>query len=456
MTTTHLGSKLWVVINSNRLVQELYGRLGSATNGRPKYPMVSDLISQGRRSVLLPPKEWQERRRVMHQLLSGSALRRYQTYQDEESMKLLANYCENPEKWFAHNHTYSNSVIHRITFGQRPDSSDRQLMEEVMRVQFEFLKNAPPFNLWDCFPELAKLPNILQWWRAPYVAIGEATNRAYSAYWNPIKSAIEQGQSRPSFARDLVMGEGKYSGSGKDQMFLSMQLVEAGSDTTRLATNIFILAAVSHPDKFAKARRIIDEVCGKDAERLPVFEDEDRLAYINAFAKEMLRWRRIFAWTPEHTLTTDLEFEGYRFPEGTNFVINHVSIANDESNFEDPQDLKPERWLDGHESELWEGNWQFGAGRRLCVGNRLAQKSLFILLSRLIYCFDFKRVSQLPIRHRRSCLAELATDILQRAPFDDQNINHFAQGEPFPISVSVRSAKHAALIKETVGNLEEE
>lgn len=288
MTTTHLGSKLWVVLNSNRLVSEIYGRRGSVTNGRPPYPMVSDLISQGRRSVLLQPKEWAERRRVMHQLLRGTALNSYQEYQDEESIALLSNYLEKPKEWYAHHRTYSSSVIHRIAFGEQVNVS-QATQDKLTHVQFQFLMNAPPYNLWDCFPELARLPTFLQWWRAKYVAVGQLTHDVYSAYWGPIKRDIEQGKLPQSFARDLLLGEGRFQGTEADKMFLAMQLIEAGSDTTRLGMNIFILAAVMNPAEFLKARAEVDSVCGSHGERLPTFADESALPYVNAFAKEMLR-----------------------------------------------------------------------------------------------------------------------------------------------------------------------
>ncbi|KAK5746400.1 hypothetical protein LTR17_000780 [Elasticomyces elasticus] len=422
MTTTHLGSKLWVVLNSNRLVSELYGKKGSVTNGRPPYPIVSDAISEGRRSVLLPADGWSERRRVMHQLLSGSAMANYQEYQVEESNNLLSSYLDSPQHWYTHHRVYSNSVIHRIAFGEKPNLNDD--IRAVTQAQFDFLMNAPPYNLWDCFPELATLPVFLQPWRCKYAAMGQATNDAYSSYWAPIRRSIEQGKSQQSFARDLVFDEAKFAGSEKDKMFLAMQLVEAGSDTTRLALNIFVLTSVTNTKQFLRARAEIDRVCGKKGERLPGFADEKDLPYINAFVKEMLRWRRIFDWTPEHMLTEDLEFEGYFFPKGTNFVINHASIANDPAAYEEPQDFRPERWLDGRETEIMGGSWQFGSGRRVCVGYRLAQKSLFINLARLIYCFDFQA----------------------REPFDDKDIRHFTLEEPFPIAVTCRGEAWAKLI----------
>lgn len=392
MTSTHLGSKLWVVLNSDRVVTELYNRKGSVTNEKPSYPVVSKLISRGLRSVFLPTSEWSERRRVMHQLLSGSAATKYTTYQHEESLRLLTSYAQLPDLWWSHHHQYSNSVIHRITFGERPANNDERIAA-ITKAQNIFLMNAPPFNLIDCFPELEKLPITLQWWRPKYEALGRYTLEAYTAYWSPIRDKIEAGDAPPSFARDVLLGEAKFQGSNESQMFLACQIIEAGSDTTRLSLNIFALAAALNSEKFLAARAEIDTVCGSNAERLPTFEDEPQMPYVNAFAKEMLRWRQIFLWTPEHTLTQDLAFEGYYFPKGTNFVINQASISNNAHMYPEPEVFKPERWLDGHEANFLRATWQFGGGRRVCVGWQLAQKSLFINMARLIYCFDYKTVS---------------------------------------------------------------
>jgi cytochrome P450 len=112
----------------------------------------------------------------------------------------------------------------------------------------------------------------------------------------------------------------------------------------------------------------------------------ESLPYVCAIFKELLRWRPIFPLTPDHTSTAALDFDGYHFPAGVGFVINGIAVANE---CEDPLDFRPERWLDGHEQDAAHGLWQFGGGRRICVGYRLAQRSLFINLARLIYCFDY-------------------------------------------------------------------
>ena len=46
----------------------------------------------------------------------------------------------------------------------------------------------------------------------------------------------------------------------------------------------------TQPDFLARARKQLDEVCG-DAERLPTYEDQDRLTLVTACVKEALRWK---------------------------------------------------------------------------------------------------------------------------------------------------------------------
>ncbi len=50
----------------------------------------------------------------------------------------------------------------------------------------------------------------------------------------------------------------------------------------------FILAMKLYPDVQRKAQAELDEVIGKN--RLPDFNDRDRLPFIEAIVKETLRW----------------------------------------------------------------------------------------------------------------------------------------------------------------------
>ncbi|GFF98589.1 hypothetical protein IFM53868_09869 [Aspergillus udagawae] len=89
MTTVHLGSKIWIFVNSQRVVSEIIARRGSITNGRSPVTAASRIISRHGRSLILLPAGWAEKRRVMHSLLSGTALRKYGAWQEASREEVL-------------------------------------------------------------------------------------------------------------------------------------------------------------------------------------------------------------------------------------------------------------------------------------------------------------------------------------------------------------------------------
>lgn len=94
-------------------------------------------------------------------------------------------------------------------------------------------------------------------------------------------------------------------------------------------------------------------------------------------------------------LTADDTYEGYFLPKGTIVFANTWSIHRDQGEYERPQSFVPERFLDktfgSHNLEELGPNdrrrvtYSFGAGRRVCPGQHLAENSLVC---------EFRRKSQ--------------------------------------------------------------
>ncbi|KAF9893637.1 hypothetical protein FE257_010949 [Aspergillus nanangensis] len=428
MTTVHLGSKTWVFLNTKRVVLEIIAKRGSLTNGRSPMPIASGIVSRNHRSLLLPPSGWTEKRRVMHSLLSGSALKQYGAWQELESTQMLAEYLFQPARWYRHHYRYANSVVHRIALGERLTKTGQELAD-LQDVVTLFVGSVGR-SLVDWFPLLDRLPRALQPWRKHWERLGDWNEEVYRSWWIPTREKIVNGTAPPSWVRDVLLHpETKFTGDDREAMYVGLQLVEAGSDTTREALNIFAMAALCHPDKYRTARGEVDRICGGDNPRLPGLDDMERMPYVCAMIKELLRWRPIFPLVPEHELTADMEFEGYHFPAGVGFVINEIPVCNE---CEDPEDFEPERWLDGHETDAAHGLWQFGGGRRICVGYRLAFRGLFINVARLVFCYDYKAAG----------------------PYDSKRLNHHRTDEPFPVTVTPRSEEHVRLMMEEGARLD--
>ncbi|KAF7505276.1 hypothetical protein GJ744_001063 [Endocarpon pusillum] len=429
MVTLHMGSQTWIVLNSDHVVSELIAKRGKITNERPQMPIASDLVSNGKRTVIRQEEEWREGRSVMHQLLSGSNLKVYAGMQELESVDMLRRYVREPDLWFSHNFRYATSVLYRIVMGY-PLNKTRAALDDYQRVSIEFVTTINRSYV-DFFPSLSKLPHLLQPWRHYWAQMGSFHRRVFQQWWDPIRAAVRNGSAPPSFVRDVLLHpDTRYSGDDEEAMYLATSVMAAGGDNTRMTINTFIMAMITHPEAQARAREEIDRVCTSGGSlRLPRMSDLLEMPYVAAMIKEILRWRPTVPIVPPHQVTENLEFDGHFIPAGTVFLINSIALS---SEFDNAHEFQPERWIDGSEARTTNNFWGFGGGRRICVGWKVAEQALFIAFARLLYCFELS----------------------PRGPIDNERLNHETVNEPFPVKATVRSAEHALLIEEEASKYE--
>lgn len=185
MTTLSMGSKTWILLNSNRVVMEIISKRGSITHERPIMPVASELISRGKRNVLRQTPQWAEGRRLMHHLLNGSQLKMYGEWQELESVRLLAACLFRPHRWYSHHYRYTSSVMHRIVLGE-PLVKRTPELDDLQYAATEFLGSIN-HSFIDFFPQLAHLPKFLQPWRRSKEEIGQSHCKVFQSWWNPVK-----------------------------------------------------------------------------------------------------------------------------------------------------------------------------------------------------------------------------------------------------------------------------
>ena len=75
-----------------------------------------------------------------------------------------------------------------------------------------------------------------------------------------------------------------------------------------------------HPEVQRKAQEELDRVIGGD--RLPAFEDQASLPYLNALLKEVLRWHIVTPIGLPHCTVADDMYNGYHIPAKTIVMVN--------------------------------------------------------------------------------------------------------------------------------------
>ncbi|KAI0404424.1 cytochrome P450 [Xylaria palmicola] len=427
MTTLSMGTRTWVLLNSERVLNEIIAKRASVTHERPDFPIAGGLVSRNHRLFLQKTENWREGRRLLHQLMTGEGSKSHSSLTEEASLGLLQAYLDEPDAWYAHNYRFPMSVIWRIVSGTTLQKTIGEL-DDLQKVTSTFLTSINT-SFVDFFPQISVLPKYLQFWRTHWEAMGSFHYRIFKHWWSELKGAQIP---ESSFVRQTMLGE--YAGTDDQAMYITLFILTAGSDNPRMTLNAFIMATVAYPEAIRRIRLELDNLCGADAHRLPDLNDLTGAPYTSAVVKEVLRWRPTVPLIPQRVLVEDLDFEGFTFPRGTEFLVNNISVCS--QGFDNAAKFKPERWLaggggkeadakslDAVQQNLWQ--FAFNAGRRSCVGYKLAQKEMFIAFARLVYCFDFSPAGE----------------------FNDKELNAFAPGEPFPVRATVRSPAHEQLIR---------
>ncbi|KAI0274196.1 cytochrome P450 [Russula aff. rugulosa BPL654] len=160
-------------------------------------------------------------------------------------------------------------------------------------------------------------------------------------------------------------------------MIVSMgSMYIAGLDTTVSSMSSLFLALVLFPHVQRRAQAELDVVVGRD--RLPTFDDRPRLPYIEALCKELMRWNMVTPIGLPHSSTTDDIYKGFFIPKGSIVVANAWAILHDPETYPDPEEFKPERFLneDGSVREDPALSLVFGVGKRICPGRHLVDSTV--------------------------------------------------------------------------------
>lgn len=171
-------------------------------------------------------------------------------------------------------------------------------------------------------------------------------------------------------------------------IWTAASLYGAGADTTVITLTIFTLAMIMFPNVQRKAQEEIDRVVGPN--RLPNFDDRDRLPYTNALVKETLRWWPIAPMGFPHRVESDIEYDGLHIPKGALLLPAVWWFLHDPEIYADPSSFDPERFLSPR-NEPDPDTEGFGYGRRICPGRFFADSSLYINIVRTLATFNFDK-----------------------------------------------------------------
>ncbi|XP_037706239.1 sterol 26-hydroxylase, mitochondrial-like [Choloepus didactylus] len=179
--------------------------------------------------------------------------------------------------------------------------------------------------------------------------------------------------------------------SPREAMGSLPELLMAGVDTTSNT----LTWALYHLSRSPEAQAALhEEVVGVvPAGQVPRHQDFAHMPLLKAVLKETLRLYPVVPTNSRVIVEKEIEVGGFLFPKNTQFVLCHYVVSRDPHTFPEPESFQPRRWLrKGQPGAIGVqhpfGSLPFGYGVRACLGRRIAELEMQLLLARLIQQYE--------------------------------------------------------------------
>lgn len=163
----------------------------------------------------------------------------------------------------------------------------------------------------------------------------------------------------------------------------------AGVETTVTTVQWMIAYLLHNPQLMKRIQEEIDQNVGFN--RTPNISDRHRLLLLEAAVREVLRIRPVAPLLIPHKAIVDSSIGDFAVDKGTNVIINLWALHHNEKEWVQPDQFKPERFLDQTQSHLISPSvsyMPFGAGPRSCLGEMLARQEIFLTIAWILQRFD--------------------------------------------------------------------
>ncbi|XP_078676342.1 cholesterol side-chain cleavage enzyme, mitochondrial-like [Branchiostoma floridae x Branchiostoma belcheri] len=178
----------------------------------------------------------------------------------------------------------------------------------------------------------------------------------------------------------------------KEEIYANtIELMGAAIDTTSTTLLWTLYQLCSRPDLQDKLYQEVTEVIGQD--KVITWGHLKNLHLFKAVIKETLRLNPV-GFVITRVVQEDTVLMGYEIPAKTTVLMSLYDMARDPRLFKDPEEYRPERWLRGSEDRADTHPYAFlpfGFGTRSCVGRRVAETELQVLLAKIVQQFTLKQ-----------------------------------------------------------------
>ncbi|KAK6138673.1 hypothetical protein DH2020_027588 [Rehmannia glutinosa] len=399
----YLGNKLWVVISSPSLVKEVV-RDQDAVFANRDSPVAALVGTYGANDIAWSPHntQWRAMRKIfVQEMMSSTSLKESYSLRKDEVRKTIRHVhikMGKPIEIGELSFRTELKVVMNMLWGGIIEGEEGNRIGAEFRVLISKIVDlfGKP-NVSDFFPVLAGLDiqGVKKQMENYMQSMDSIFNAVIAQHREKLSGGVKK-EGNKDFLQILLELQGRQDSevsiSDKQIKAILMDIVAGGTDTTATTAEWAMAELINNPDALANAQKELSDVVGLNN----IVEESHipNLKYLKAVIKETLRLHPAIPLLVPRSPAQSSTVGGYTIPKNSTVFINVWSIQRDPSIWDNPNQFKPERFLDDNGKLDFKGNHfhylPFGSGRRVCAGMPLAERMLIYLVASLVHSFEWK------------------------------------------------------------------
>ncbi|XP_057811440.1 labd-13Z-ene-9,15,16-triol synthase, chloroplastic-like [Salvia miltiorrhiza] len=402
-----LGSRLAVVITSPSLLKQVVRDQDHIFAYRDA-TVAALTYSRGARDVVFSPpnSSWRAMRKVLvSETQSGSSLHASRELRKDQIRKAVRSIYSKIGRPVAYGELAFQtevSLLMNLMWGGVDSDSAGELERERLGTQFRALTSSLNYllgkpNVSDLFPLLSRFD--LQGVKKQMGKVVDSIDNILDHFISQHEklSGAFNSEGRKDFLQIVLEHKEKKDSDlptlSRDQIkTLLIEIIIGGSETSATTVDFAMSELLNRPEAMEKVQKELSEVVGMnnivEESHLP------KLHFLDAVIKETLRLHPPVPFLVPRAPLHSSSVGGYTIPKGTKILLNVWAIHRDPSIWDNPEEFRPERFLEDSRNLNFKGNdfelIPFGSGRRMCPGIPLAERMVAYLLASFLHSFDWK------------------------------------------------------------------
>ncbi|KAI2840725.1 hypothetical protein CBS147320_10942 [Aspergillus niger] len=364
-----LGNIPVVVVNSAAAAKVLFGHNAQALSSRPEFYTFHKIVSNTAGTTI------------------GTSPYNVESRSFVDELYRYGNGGETPVDPMPMIQRLSLSLSLTLNWGVRVASQEEDLFAEITHVEEEISKfRSTTGNLQDYIPLLRLNPFNSNSKVAKEMR--DRRDRYLTALNRDLDDRMKKGIHKPCIQANVILDKEAKLNS-EELISISLTMLSGGLDTvtTLVAWSIGLLS--QRPDIQEKAAKAIRDMYGHDQPLCDPMDDQ-RCAYVAALVRECLRYFTVLRLALPRTSIRDVAYNGTVIPKGTVFFLNSWACNMDPEVWSDPEEFRPERWLEQPDAPLF----TYGMGYRMCAGSLLANRELYLVFMRTLNGFRIEPLGE--------------------------------------------------------------